>query len=41
VGEEEEILMIIVSRRLFCGAATATVLMTPAFRSVFAPTSSP
>ena len=28
--------MIVVSRRLFCGAATATVLMTPAFRSVFA-----
>ena len=28
--------MIVVSRRLFCGAATATVLMTPAFRAAFA-----
>ena len=28
--------MMLVSRRLFCGAATATVLATPAFRSVFA-----
>jgi inositol transport system substrate-binding protein len=28
--------MLVVSRRLFCGAATATVMMTPAFRAAFA-----
>src|SRR5215813_6252975 len=28
--------MLIISRRLFCGAATATVLATPAFRRAFA-----